>query len=713
MKIFQNVAALETASLTAGQIVQTKGYYTAGDGGDGFYLIEGAGTAYDGYVNHQLANNNVATLQTENNTIYVDQAGAVGDGLTDDTAAIQAAINVAFAEANKLDQYINRNKTSPDSPTRIKTGSMNIVFGCRKAYKTTDTLNIQGLPGLDTVDSVDNYYGCNINVDFNGSTIYPAASGGVIPNPVMVLWGARGSHYKRLRIDLREHNSPADVYTQQVVGISITPGLATEISSGGAVGYNNIYEQIEIFGSWRGFELASGLGASYRNQFSHCSVEYCSDAGFYFEGVPAFGDSTTNVFNQCHVKASQDNIGRSNNGINYLPLKTHDPAVVTTAEPGVGADWQEYWAEAITLYAITPYPAWGTDTLYLSTGKGYHFDNCGGISFDGTNSMDGVITGPDKPGFFFNSRFLSISGGFHFEGNYMVADDCPLFVFGGNNSSRGGDVFIDCLFAQTPHYSTPNPSALIKGWSTNPGRSLSINSYVEYVGTGQTSNRLLADITDLGECSFGPGITASLITGTTDSFTYITQNITATRQFKENVANSGTNCIFSPTAKESGTYYRFNADNASYQEMDLSTADVYDNLPDGAYFEMMSVNAAQGSGSYTSRAPISRVVGNVVAGVSSNIFGPTEAINGQTLCIQKHSGGKFITWIKPTNGYNPEQVKSVYGTPLTEHSLAAGLPVASVWQGYQIAVTDASSGYTVCFCDGTNWIDIKTGTTVV
>lgn len=640
-------------------------------------------------------------------TINVDDFGAVGDGLTDDTAAIQAAIDAAFETASKLDQYINRNKVSPDSPTRIKTGSVNIVFGTRKAYKITDTISIQGLPGLDTGDGVDNYYGCAINVDFGGSTFYVAKSGGTIANPAVILWGGAGSRFSRLRVDFEEHNTQQERYDQQVVGIAITPSIATEISSGGAIGYNNIYEQIEVIGAWRGFELKNGLGASYRNQFSHCMVSHCSDYGFYFRGDPLHGDNTTNVFSQCHVNAAQNNVGRSNGGANYLCIKAHDPALVD-AEPGVGADWLDYWAnnELQAPYATDPYPAWSAaEDFYLSSGQGYYFFGCGGVSFDGTASMDSVITNPTKPGMYFESKFLSISGGLHIERNRVLADNSPLLVFGGGGASRGGDVNIDCIYAANPYYDAPNNALLMGGISSDPARSVTVGSYVEQIALGTTNNRKVADITYMGDIMFGAGITPSLVIGDSDSFTFMAQSITAIRQFKIQTNNSGYNCVFTPTSQESGTHYKFNCAAAYYQEMDVSGTASAD-IVDGAYFEMCTVNSADGgSGPYTATAGQARITGT-----ATNVQGPTVAKNGQTLCIQKQES-IFITWIKPTSGYNPV-INAVHTNKLDEYTVST-LPTASLWAGHMIMVTNASSiggnTYAMCYCNGSIWIDVRTG----
>jgi len=87
--IFETVAQLKLATLTAGQLVSTKGYYASGDGGAADYIVA-ATQAVDGYGDHTLAGGTVALLQGD--TANVKQYGAKGDGTGSDQVFIQAAV---------------------------------------------------------------------------------------------------------------------------------------------------------------------------------------------------------------------------------------------------------------------------------------------------------------------------------------------------------------------------------------------------------------------------------------------------------------------------------------------------------------------------------------------------------------------------------------------------------------------------------------------
>lgn len=97
-----------------GMIISTNGYYSDSSKGNGTYLIEKkSDRTSNGGTIIALQNGLVACLQLENDTIRVEQFGAKGDGITDNTAILNNAFN---------------------------SGVSTIVLEENASYKATDTL---------------------------------------------------------------------------------------------------------------------------------------------------------------------------------------------------------------------------------------------------------------------------------------------------------------------------------------------------------------------------------------------------------------------------------------------------------------------------------------------------------------------------------------------------------------------------------------------
>lgn len=74
------------AGLSAGDVIETTGFYAAGDGGAGTFAIRAkeTGETADNTFTYALGSNLIAELQTPGGVVNVDQLGAKGNGWVDD-----------------------------------------------------------------------------------------------------------------------------------------------------------------------------------------------------------------------------------------------------------------------------------------------------------------------------------------------------------------------------------------------------------------------------------------------------------------------------------------------------------------------------------------------------------------------------------------------------------------------------------------------------
>lgn len=167
----------ESTILKAGMYACTTGYYEPNDGGGVAYRIRTKADSDidDGGSLHELQNNLVAELIIENGIVNAKQFGARGDGITDDTEAIQNAINAASNNA--------------------------IVILPAGKYKVSKTINIQS----------------TINIKGECSEIIPATGG-------FIIFRATGTIGDE--IELAE---PADIGSKSIVTKTINGAAVGDI----------------------------------------------------------------------------------------------------------------------------------------------------------------------------------------------------------------------------------------------------------------------------------------------------------------------------------------------------------------------------------------------------------------------------------------------------------------------------------------------------
>lgn len=178
VKAYSTVADMAAATdLFQGDLVMTKGYWTQGDGGHAIYRIVAAATGTDdGFAYHNLSGITGQAELVEADIVNIRQAGAKGDGVTDDTAAIQAVIDSITATKEVQIPAGDFIVTGIDLSTlqanvHIRGVGNNIASGARvSSIRYSATGSTAAASAVFKITDVSTGYGStfkNLNVDLN------------------------------------------------------------------------------------------------------------------------------------------------------------------------------------------------------------------------------------------------------------------------------------------------------------------------------------------------------------------------------------------------------------------------------------------------------------------------------------------------------------------------------------------------------------------
>lgn len=617
------------------------------------------------------------TVQTKlRETVSPTDFGAVGDGVTDDTAALKAMVEYVFSVSTALD-------------TSLRKGHVKVEFPSRREYKITDTIDFGGSIG------VAGQQGCRVNIDFNNCQILPAPDISGVVHSALRLWGQNAT-WQNLTIDFGVYCTQHEVYTHQPAGIVMNP-LEANVPASGVIFSFCTYQQIIVFDAWIGFYLEPNTAPSFKNRFINCDAKGCLNWGYKMDSTPTVGISTTNVWECCHVAAKLVNSDVANGGAYYNCIQTHVPSAAT--EPGVGVDWETVWIENPVTNGAG-YPAWDVnETRYYEDGKGYYLyalSNStfqGGCAVDGTNNNENgnMITVDNQGG-------LVIMGGFHIEGYLSVSDNkYPIDV-------RRGYLIADELYFPGSYWMAPTENVLI-GSSLGQARRVFLQDYHNYAPIVQNSPIRVINVTGINFVKTGMGVASDEVIGTPDNGALIERRIVSRDMYEQLGQNyGGSNSTVTPQTWQSGTTFAHNVGLTGSFTLNLTQ-----NPETGSLFKARCFNSTSAiSGGRTS---------DVIVTTTDNakIFGPRIAKEGETLVAYKAGNSFWYTHLEYTQNYG-----STFDTSIADDKWIGdvkpqvfdiqtdGLPSANVYKDYIIQVlNDSAYPKTFAVSDGTDWIRIN------
>lgn len=300
------------------------------------------------------------------------QFGAKADGVADDHAAIEAAIE--FATLNTVrDEYAwGIDVCFPPTDAHYRVSETIIVnrtiklYGGSPAHRSLGAVKIVGDDGIGAVMFIQHPGGVSAPVEYVPPKNYggqrahllhlrfeAANSGmvdfGVIHNCVAIIEYCSAQGFKTCGFFAHAQTSGALDLTADPWGSE----------NGLGVMYGNVNQSRYIGCFSRGITQGPGFAARGNNagmvHYDECDANGCKGAGFL---------ENTNigcVYFHCHT--AQNTYKVLHNGAFYMCIKGHVSG--STTEPGVGANWKTYWT---TVGATVKDADWATATQYRPCG---------------------------------------------------------------------------------------------------------------------------------------------------------------------------------------------------------------------------------------------------------------------------------------------------------------------------------------------------------
>lgn len=259
---FDTVADMKASTdLADGSYVRTLGYYAKDDMGGAYYKI--SSTTPSGYY-ETLASGLYAELIIED-TMNVKQFGAKGDGVADDTASIQTAINYGVSKGihlNCVGKFLITNSISVPNGIVYLDGFPNGAYGASSVFIVKN----------DTENVIPAFVFSN------------AMSGSIIKNITINYYNSNYNHlFDGIVIDRSEHCYFSDIYVRH---------------------------------ARYGIYFRCNTGSVYCTSFEHCSTQHC-DIGINIPTTPSWNGAVS--FRDC-FEISDNRIGFNIEEANLLTI---------------------------------------------------------------------------------------------------------------------------------------------------------------------------------------------------------------------------------------------------------------------------------------------------------------------------------------------------------------------------------------------------------